>query len=325
MSASLAVALLWNCEAKAYQLQAFETSFLGTNSTSAPEVRWSRYRLGNGSASISILSSGLAGKVNGSLLLQRASAGTPSVGSDIYYFTAAIEEYVKPVNPTPEGAIVRLTMTVGCSANAFRTPPPSGNSGNAFINLDTRLGVSSARMIGTSHLDFLNNWSATTNFDSAAVESSFVVENGLIKRLRYAHRRGNTVDPSYYFAVQVNGQANAGTFNSAQAIARATALVNFMMEVSTNNGVSYTVVPWSSLNTNFLKGIPPQLSLNQLNLTNYVGVVGLPLSQHQLQVAPSPIGPWTNFGSTFVLPNLEPFVITDSEPNATRFYQTIKP
>lgn len=194
LCASLPAFLLWSHEAHAYNLLATENSFQGTNSTTAPFVEWSRHREGNGSASISIVTSGLEGKVNGSLSLQRANAGPASVGSEPYRFNAVIEENVKPLTATPEGSIVRLTMTVECSGHAFRTPPPTGNSGNAFVNLDVRLGVSGPRMVGGSHLDLLGNWEATTNIDSGAVESSYVLSGGLIKSLRYAYRRGNGSD-----------------------------------------------------------------------------------------------------------------------------------
>jgi hypothetical protein len=180
-------------------------------------------------------------------------------------------------------------------------------------------------MIGTSRKDFINDWDSTANIDSAAVESNFELEGGLITGLTYAARRGSGAEPPYYFSVNVSGEANAGTFDKAQAIAQASAHVHFMMEVSTNNGFSYIVVPWSSVNTNFLKAVPSQLSLSHANWTNHVGVVGMPFVQHQLQVAPSPLGPWTNFGSTFVVPNLQPFMITDPEPNPMRFYQVIDP
>jgi hypothetical protein len=320
--AILAVALLGSGEAKAYQLRAFENSFLGANSTSEPFVNWSRYREGNGSAIIDITSSGTRGEVEGVLSLQRVFANESSIASETYRFTAQIEENVRPVTSAPPGSIVRLTMAVDCTGHGFRTPPPFGNSGNAFVTLDTRLGVSGVSMIGTSRRDFINDWSATTNIDSAAVESSFVLSGGLIRGLTYAARRGSGSQPSYYFGVYVSGEATAGTFFGAQAIARARARVKFMMEVSTNNGVDYIVVPWLPVNTNFLSGVQPQLSFSQLNLTNQVGVTGLPLGQHQLQVAPTPVGPWTNLGGAFMLPNLEPVVVPDPEPNVTRFYRT---
>src|SRR3954462_12209438 len=77
--AAVAVAWLWGGEAKAYQLRAIESSFLGTNSTSAPEIQWLRYREGNGSASISVATSGTKGEVGGTLSLQRVSSEAASV------------------------------------------------------------------------------------------------------------------------------------------------------------------------------------------------------------------------------------------------------
>jgi hypothetical protein len=188
-----------------------------------------------------------------------------------------------------------------------------------------RLGAfDSATMIGSSRLNDAQVWSTTANRDMAAVQSEFTVAGGKITRLRLALRRGNSTQRHYYFFSSINGEARTGTDGGAAARAIGRMQIIFMLEASTDNGVTYTPVRWKSANTNFLNRFPPQLTFDRTpNIRLWV--TGLPFSRHQLQVASSPLGPWSDFGAEFVLPNLEPLEITDLGTDPIRFYRTISP
>jgi hypothetical protein len=313
-------------EAWAYQIGARETSFVGTNSTTAPRVQWTRDRFeANGSAEIRVESDGGMGIMSGFVSLYRPRGNQSSFTSGAHPFVASIDERIEPITPVPPGGIVRLTMSAHYTGEASRTPPsPNGNPGSAFVAFNFRLGAfDSGTMLGISRLNDAHVWSTSTNRDMAAVQSEFNVSGGKITSLRLALRRGNSTQPHYYFFSSINGEARVGT-DAGSAVSIGRMQVFFMLEASTNNGVTYTPVPWKSNHTNFLNRVPPRLTLDR-TANSRLWVTGLPLSRHLLQVAPSPLGPWNDFGTEFILPDLEPLEITDIATDPIRFYRTISP